>query len=572
MFERVPAHLRRFVVEHDYAAYDGIDQAVWRFVLLQLFDSLQHTAHPAYVRGMDHAGISTQRIPRIEEMDAKLSEFGWGAVCVDGFIPPAAFQEFQALGILPIAADIRTHHHLPYTPAPDIIHEAAGHAPMLADPDYAAFLRRIGKVGSHAFSLPHDQVVYDAIYALSVAKENSGDDPRPVRDAEQQLDEALAATDGLSEAGRLARLYWWTVEYGLIGRPDDFLIYGAGLLSSLGESHSCQSPDVLKRPLDASCVDVAYDITRAQPQLFVANEFAQLQHVLEDVSSGFAMYTGGRKGLELAVASGQVATLRLDTGVELTATVRRVVDLGNDCLWVETQDDAWLGSSAPADLRGKLPGPQGFLVGPLEDGRSPAELSPAELERGLAGGALRYACGAQLRAPGAKVMSNEDGVAVLVRASRGEFVRGDERLGGAAGGALHAWLGGRVTAVHRGALDGEYWPATEPSGVRSPTPKPRQGRQAELLSLYADAKGAADSGDDARVVKTYDRVLGQLDAHHAHEWLLRWNLLENLPRDHPLAGKLVQELRQLELHYERKHPIAMGLRYLGHDMPPAAAS
>jgi phenylalanine-4-hydroxylase len=150
----VPAHLRRFVVQQDYSQYTPADQAVWRFVLLQMHARLAHSAHPAYREGLAATGISVERIPGIDEMNDKLARFGWSAVCVDGFIPPRAFQEFQASAILPIAADIRSRAHLAYTPAPDIIHEAAGHAPILPDPVFAAYLRRIGDLGRKAFALP----------------------------------------------------------------------------------------------------------------------------------------------------------------------------------------------------------------------------------------------------------------------------------------------------------------------------------------------------------------------------------------------------------------------------------
>ena len=165
----VPAHLRRFVVEQDYSQYTAVDQAVWRFVLLQTHSRLIHTAHPAYKEGLAATGISVDRIPSVAEMNDKLSRFGWGAVCVDGFIPPRAFQEFQAHGILPIAGEMRTREHLVYTPAPDIIHEAAGHAPILPDPVFAGFLRRIGDLGRKAFTLPEEDRVYRAVYARDEA-------------------------------------------------------------------------------------------------------------------------------------------------------------------------------------------------------------------------------------------------------------------------------------------------------------------------------------------------------------------------------------------------------------------
>jgi phenylalanine-4-hydroxylase len=219
--ERVPHHLRRFVVEQDYGAYTAVDQAVWRFILLQMYDRLERTAHPAYARGLAQTGMSVDHIPRIAEMDRCLSAFGWGAVGVDGFIPPRAFVEFQALGILPIATEIRRVEHLPYTPAPDIVHEAGGHAPILPDPEYAAFLRRIGDYGMRAFASRHDAAMHEVIYRLSVVKEQRDSTADEVAAAERALAELVAEPVAPSEAARLARLYWWTVEYGLIGTLSD---------------------------------------------------------------------------------------------------------------------------------------------------------------------------------------------------------------------------------------------------------------------------------------------------------------------------------------------------------------
>src|SRR4051812_33165967 len=272
---RIPPELRRYVVEQDYAQYNEVDQAVLRFVLLQTYQRLQHTAHPAYREGLARTGISVERIPRISEMSACLERFGWRAVCVDGFIPPRAFQEFQAASILPIAADMRTLGHLVYTPAPDIIHEAAGHAPILTDPRYAAYLRAIGEVGKKAFSSPADARVYGAIFELSELKEARAVHPELVSSAEARLARALADVSHTSEASRLSRLYWWTAEYGLVGTPRDYRLYGAGLLSSLWESHACHDASVRKLPLSADCVEQSYDITRTQPQLFVARDFEQ---------------------------------------------------------------------------------------------------------------------------------------------------------------------------------------------------------------------------------------------------------------------------------------------------------
>src|SRR5882724_2507162 len=306
---RVPHNLRRYVVEQDYEQYTEIDQAVWRFVLLQTYERLQHTAHPAYRQGLAQTGISVERIPRIAEMSECLQRFGWHAVCVDGFIPPRAFQEFQAASILPIAADIRSKAHLVYTPAPDIIHEAAGHAPILPDSRYAAYLRAIGEVGKFAFSSPQDARVYSAIFELSEVKETRGVRPELVAEAEARLEQALSGVSGASEASRLSRLYWWTAEYGLVGTPSDYRLYGAGLLSSLWESHACHDPAVQKLPLSGACVEQGYDITRTQPQLFVARDFEHLFDVLSEVDASLVHHAGGDRALRAALRSEELATL-----------------------------------------------------------------------------------------------------------------------------------------------------------------------------------------------------------------------------------------------------------------------
>src|SRR5262249_35686583 len=154
-------------------------------------DRLDRTAHPSYAQGFRATGMSRDRIPRIEEMSEHLASIGWHAVAVDGFIPPRAFQAFQAIRILPIACDVRRPDHLEYTPAPDIVHEAAGHAPMLVDPEYAAFAERIGATGMRAFSLPSDRESFEAIRELSILKEDLASTADAIEAAEARVARAM---------------------------------------------------------------------------------------------------------------------------------------------------------------------------------------------------------------------------------------------------------------------------------------------------------------------------------------------------------------------------------------------
>ena len=100
-----PKHLLQFAVDQRYDDYTSVDHAVWRFIMRQNIFFLKEYAHKVYFQGLLNTGISFERIPRIEEMNDILAKIEWGAVAVDGFIPPAAFMEFQAYKVLVIACD-----------------------------------------------------------------------------------------------------------------------------------------------------------------------------------------------------------------------------------------------------------------------------------------------------------------------------------------------------------------------------------------------------------------------------------------------------------------------------------
>ena len=319
--ERLPAHLRRYVASQDYEAYTPRDQAVWRHILRRLTQRLMDTAHASYLSGLAATGIGLERIPSLDEMNERLEALGWSAVGVLGFIPPAVFTELQSLGVLAIAADIRSHEHIEYTPAPDIVHESAGHAPILADRRYADYLKRCGQVGFRAIASVEDQAVYEAIRNLSVVKEDPVATGAELQLAEERLRAATASRRYVSESTKASRLYWWTAEYGLVGDLERPKLYGAGLLSSLGEASHCLTSEVQKVPLGLVCTETEYDITRMQPQLFVARDFDHLFEVLEAFEATLGWRRGGDHGLEEALRARTVNHLVLQDGLELTGKV-----------------------------------------------------------------------------------------------------------------------------------------------------------------------------------------------------------------------------------------------------------
>lgn len=188
----LPVHLKKYIVEQDYSRYTPSDQAVWRYIMRQLTDYLSRHAHPCYLEGLKRTGIEVDHIPEIARMSEKLEKFGWRAVPVSGFIPPAAFMELQAYGYLPIASDLRTIDHLLYTPAPDIVHEAAGHAPILIEPEFAAYLKAYAQVARKAIISREDIDQYEAIRILSDAKEDPDSTVAQIATAERKLNEVTA--------------------------------------------------------------------------------------------------------------------------------------------------------------------------------------------------------------------------------------------------------------------------------------------------------------------------------------------------------------------------------------------
>lgn len=319
----LPDHLSRYIVEQDFNKYSAEDHALWRFLLRRLTSFLKDHAHPCYLEGLTKTGISLDRIPSIAAIDQSLAQFGWRAVPVSGFIPPAAFMELQAHSVLPIASDMRSLAHLDYTPAPDIVHEAAGHAPILIHPEFAQYLKNYAQIAKRAILHHEDLRQYELIRLLSDLKETSGAELGEVRLLEQELNNHNLTMGPPSEAALLSRMNWWTAEYGLIGNLSQPKIYGAGLLSSLGESQLCLKVAVKKIPLTKDCINYSYDITEPQPQLFVAADFSHLSAVLEELADEMSFRQGGTLGCERAISAKTVNTLEFASGLQFSGFLHR---------------------------------------------------------------------------------------------------------------------------------------------------------------------------------------------------------------------------------------------------------
>ena len=336
LIDRLPKHLKQFIKPQVYEDYTPINQAVWRYVMRKNVDYLSKVAHNSYLEGLQKTGLEIDNIPNMYGMNRILKEIGWAAVAVDGFIPPNAFMEFQAYNVLVIASDIRQLEHIEYTPAPDIIHEGAGHAPIIANPEYAEYLRRFGEVGCKAISSNRDYELYEAIRLLSILKEAENTPAEAIQKAEEQVAYLQNNMGELSEMSRIRNLHWWTVEYGLIGTIEDPKIYGAGLLSSIGESAWCMTEEVAKIPYSIEAADQSFDITKPQPQLYVTPDFARLSLVLEEFANTMALRTGGLSGIEKLIQSNALGTIELSTGLQISGVFTHVIAHEGKPIYIQT--------------------------------------------------------------------------------------------------------------------------------------------------------------------------------------------------------------------------------------------
>lgn len=529
--QRLPAHLHRYVVDQDYGRYTPEDQAVWRFIMRQLKDFLSTHAHECYLDGLKKTGITVDQIPSIESIDRHLEKFGWGAVPVSGFIPPVAFIEFQALGILPIASDMRTLDHLMYTPAPDIVHEAAGHAPILADPGYGAYIRRYGSVARHSIISREDLDQYEAIRILSDIKEDPTSSAETIERADLRLKEVTLKMKNVSEAALLSRMGWWTTEYGLIGHPDRPRIFGAGLLSSVGESRSCFDKKVKKIPLSIECIEYSYDITEPQPQLFVARDFDHLGEVLDQLSSRLSFQLGGRHGLEKAIQADNVNSVQLSSGLQISGHLKNFVrDNRSEPAYLQFQGPCQLSVDYhELDGHGSQRHPTGFScpVGKLKGSERPLEaFSDTELERV----GVRKAARSRLEFQSGVIVEGQvvnwvrhQGQLILITFKDCKASLGAEILFDPSWGEYDMAVGEKVVSVFGGPADRENYGETA-DFIASVIPK-RQFTKAQKNRFEAFKKLRSLREDSFSKV-SFQKAKNEFLAEENPNWLMGVELLE----------------------------------------------
>jgi len=557
ILDKLPEHLKQYIKPQNYEDYTAIDQAVWRYVMRKNVDYLSKVAHHSYLEGLEKTGISIDHIPNMYGMNRILKEIGWAAVAVDGFIPPSAFMEFQAYNVLVIAGDIRQLEHIEYTPAPDIIHEGAGHAPIIANPEYAEYLRRFGEIGCKAISNTRDHELYEAVRHLSIIKEAPGTPQAAIDEAEAKIEELQNSMGEPSEIALIRNLHWWTVEYGLIGSVEHPKIYGAGLLSSIGESAWCMTDKVKKVPYSIEAAHTSFDITKPQPQLFVTPDFAYLSQVLEEFANTMALRKGGLSGVKKIIASRELCTLELSTGLQISGAFTKVIEHQNLPVYIQTDGPTAL-SYREKELVGHSTKhhPDGFgsPIGKLKginlaiEDMSPRDLKAYNIYEGERI-TLEFEGGIKVEGEIITGTRNLRGEIILITFKDCTVTHGDTILFDPSSGLYNMAVGDKIVSAFNGPADLTSFDLITHK-VSSTTIKPVITAERRKLQLLYRQIREFREGTNTTISR--NKVFKEIKENYPDDWLLSVELYELAKNNHDedFAKEILDHLQGVK----REHP------------------
>lgn len=569
VIERLPRHLQQFIAPQNYDEYTPINQAVWRYVMRKNISHLKNVAHESYIEGLKKTGIEIDTIPSIYGMNRILKEIGWAAVAVDGFIPPNAFMEFQANKVLVIASDIRQLEHIEYTPAPDIIHEASGHAPIIANPDYAEFLRRLGEIGAKAILSKYDIDLYEAVRKLSILKEAPGVSEDEVIAAEQEVNELQSQHHEFSEMAQIRNMQWWSVEYGLIGPMNNPKIYGAGLLSSIGESEWCMSDKVKKIPYSIDVAEMGFDITKPQPQLYVTPDFAYLMEVLEEFANTLSIRRGGYKGLQKLIDSKAVGTIELSTGLQISGVFTKLIlSEDREVIYFKTdgptalayRDKELVGHGIDTHRHG-YSSPLGMLKSvnlPIEN-MTPVDLKAYNLYDGQR---LSFTFESGITVEGLNItgIRNVKGKIMVIQLTDCTVTYKDEVLFRPEYGVFDMAIGNKIVSAFAGAADNNSFPNLYSVSKTKTIKAQKTENEIELETLYQRIRAYRTTSKYTD--KDLNEVFNTLIKSHKNDWLLPLELLE-LTNNNRLVSSIKSHLNLISKNRpELSHLINSGIELI----------
>jgi phenylalanine-4-hydroxylase len=235
--EQKPTEFRadeNLFITQQWESYTAEDHRCWSALFNKRMLHLESVASERYLNGISAIGMEPDRIPLLADVNRRLAPLtGWSAIPVSGFLKPRDFFACLAQRRFPTTVSIRSLHRMDYVPEPDIFHDVFGHVPLHADPVFADYLQRFGSLAARA-----------------------------------EDDAALEM---------VGRLFWFTVEFGLIREHGEVRVYGSGLISSQADSINALGDACDRRPFSLEGVLAQkFSTSEIQPVLFVIESFEQL--------------------------------------------------------------------------------------------------------------------------------------------------------------------------------------------------------------------------------------------------------------------------------------------------------
>jgi phenylalanine-4-hydroxylase len=236
-----------YLIQQDWSRYTADQHAVWAELVGRRMPQLEEHACQEYLDGFHNIGLRQDVIPDLAMVNTLLSpRTGWNATAVSGYLPGPAFFEMIAARRFPTTTTLRSRESLEYTPEPDIFHDVFGHVPMHAHPVFANFLQSYGQV--------------------------------------------CAGLTRQEDLDRMARLFWFTVEFGLVQEDGRVKVYGSGLISSHGDAANALGDTCDRRPFTLDAVLAQpFEIDRLQDVLFVVEDYKQLFEAVEEAGSRLSL-------------------------------------------------------------------------------------------------------------------------------------------------------------------------------------------------------------------------------------------------------------------------------------------
>ncbi|WP_029007915.1 phenylalanine 4-monooxygenase [Azospirillum halopraeferens] len=235
--EAPPGTRPDYTIDQNWDAYTAADHATWHTLFRRQEEILKGRAAPEFLEALADLPMAADRIPDFRRLTDMLHPAtGWSIVAVPGLVPGDIFFEHLANRRFPVTVWIRTPEQMDYLEEPDLFHDTFGHVPLLMNPVFADFIQAYGRAGQEATR--------------------------------------LGCLD------YLGRLYWYTVEFGLIRRPEGMRIYGAGIVSSRGESVWCLE--------DPSPNHIGFDLRRVMRTHYRIDDYQETYFVIDEYDQLFA--------------------------------------------------------------------------------------------------------------------------------------------------------------------------------------------------------------------------------------------------------------------------------------------